>query len=98
MQRLLWDADGVAEASFGLWLILWWRRRLFPLRHWSPVNLSPVDIGADGRVLEEGVEFGGIVVHHVEEPSEHLDASALFLEELDNRLLFPLVGSRGVQW
>ena len=71
---------------------------MFPLQHWSPVNLSPVDIGADGRVLEEGVEFGGIVVHHVEEPSEHLDVSALFFEKLDDHFSFPFVGSRGVWW
>ena len=92
MRRLLWDADGVAEASF----ILWWWRQLFPLQHWSPVDFSPVDIVADGRVLKEGVELGGVVVHRVEEPFEHLDEGALFLEELDDHLSLPLVGGRGV--
>ena len=71
---------------------------MFPLQHGSPVDFSPVDIVADGRVLEEGVELGGIVVHHVEEPFECLDVGTLFLEELNDCLSFPLVGSRGVQW
>ena len=93
MRRLLWDADGVAEASFVLWR-RWW---LFPLRRRSPVDFSPVDIVADGQVLKEGVELGGIVVHHVEEPFKHLDAGMLFLEELDDHCSFPLVGVRGVR-
>ena len=42
------------------------------------------------------MELGGIVVSHVEEPFEHLDAGSLFLEELNDRLLFPLVGIGGV--
>ena len=96
MWRLLWDADGIAEASFGLWLVLWWRQRLFPLQCGSPVDFSPVAIGADGRVLEEGVELSGIVVRHVEESLERLDVGVLFLEELDNCLSFPLVGGGGV--
>ena len=57
-----------------------------------------VDIVADRQVLKEGVELGGVVICHVEEPFECLDAGSLFLEELDDPLLFPLVGSRGVQW
>ena len=93
MRRLLWDADRVAKASF----VLWWRWRLFPLRCWSPVDFSPVDIIADGQVLKEGVEFSGIVVHHVKETFKCLDAGALFLEELDDHLSFPLVGGGGVQ-
>ena len=92
MRRLLWDADRVAKASF----ILWWWRQLFPLQCWSPVDCSPVDIVADGRVLKEGVELGGIVVCHVEEPFECPDTGT-FLEELNDHLSFPLVGSRGVR-
>ena len=42
------------------------------------------------------MELGGIVVGHLEESFEHLDAGALFLEELDNCHLFPLIGSGGV--
>ena len=95
MQRLLWDADGVTEASFVLWW--WWRLQLFPLQHWSPVHFSPIDIVADGQVLKEGVEFGSIVVCHVKETFEHLDLGALFLEELDDCLLLPLVGGGGVR-
>ena len=72
MGRLLRDADGVAEASF----LLWWRR-LFPLRRWAPVELSPVDVCVDGRILVEGVECGGIVVRHLEEAFERPDAGAL---------------------
>ena len=94
MQQLLWDADRVAEASF----ILWWWQWLFPLWHRSPVDFSPVDIIADGRVLEEGVELGGVVICHIEELFEHLDVGTLFLEELDNCLSFPLVGIGGVRW
>ena len=71
---------------------------MFPLQHWSPVDFSPVDIVADRQVLKEGVELGGVIIHHVEEPFEHLDVGTLFLEELDDPLLFPLVGGRGVQW
>ena len=70
---------------------------MFPLRHRAPVDFSPVDIITDRRVLEEGVELSSIVIHHVEEMFEHLDAGALFLEELDDRLSFPLVGGGGVQ-
>ena len=88
--QLLWDADGVAEVSF---ILRWW---LFPLQHWSPVHFSPIDIVADGQVLKEGVEFGSIVVCHVKETFEHLDLGALFLEELDDCLLLPLVGGGGV--
>ena len=91
MWRLLWDADGVAEVSF----ILWWQQ-LFPLQCGSPGNFSPVDVDVDGQILEEGVELGGVVICHVEETFEHLDSGALFLEELDDCLLFPLVGGGGV--
>ena len=94
MWQLLWDADGVVKASF----VLWWRQRLFPLRHGSPVDFSPVDIVVDGRVLKEGVELGGVVICHIEEPFEHLDVGTLFFEELDSHCSFPLVGVGGVQW
>ena len=43
------------------------------------------------------MELSGVVICHVEEPFERLDACALFLEELNDHLSFPLVGSRGVQ-
>ena len=91
MGRLLWDAGWVTEASF-----LWWRR-LFPLRRWAPEELSPIDVWVDRRVLEEGVELSGVVVCHLEETSEHLDAGVLFLEKLNNCFSLPLVGSGGVQ-
>ena len=42
------------------------------------------------------MEFGGVVVRHVEETPEHLDPGTLFLEELNDHLSFPLVGGRGV--
>ena len=71
---------------------------MFPLRRGSPVDISPIDVGAGRRILEERVEFSGVVVRHVEETLERLDSGALFLEELDNRLSFPLVGGRGVRW
>ena len=71
---------------------------MFPLRHRSPVEFFPVDIWVDGRVLEEGVEFGGVVICHLEETSEHLDAGTLFLEKLDDCFSFPLVGGGGVWW
>ena len=92
MGRLLWDADGVSEASF------LWRRRLFPLRCQSPGEFSPIDVWVDGRVLEEGVECGGIVVRHLEEAFEHLDAGAFFFEKLDDCFSFPFVGGGGVRW
>ena len=92
MGRLLQDADGVAEASF-----LWWRQ-LFPLQCGPPVEFSPIDVNIDGRVLEEGVEFGGVVVHHVEETLERLDSCVFLFEELDDCLLLPLVGDAGVRW
>ena len=91
MGRLLRDADGVAEASF-LW---WWR--LFPLRRWAPVEFSPIDVWVDGRILVEGVECGGVVVRHLEEAFERLDAGTLFFEKLDNRFSFPFVGGGGVR-
>ena len=93
MGRLLWDAGWVTEASF---LRRW--RRLFPLWCWTPVELSPIDVWVDGRVLEEGVECGGVVVRHLEEAFEHPDAGALFFEKLDNHFLFPFVGGGGVRW
>ena len=92
MGRLLRDADGVTEASF---LRRW--RRLFPLWCWTPVELSPIDVWVDGRVLEEGVERGGVVVRHLEEAFERPDAGALFFEKLDNRFSFPFVGGGGVR-
>ena len=70
---------------------------MFPLRRWAPVELSPIDVWVDGRVLEEGVECGGVVVRHLEEAFEHPDAGALFFEKLDNCFSFPIVGGRGVQ-
>ena len=70
---------------------------MFPLRCWAPVELSPVDIWVDGRVLVEGVEGGGVVVCHFEEAFERPNAGALFLEKLDNRFSFPLVGGGGVR-
>ena len=70
---------------------------MFPLRHWSPGEFSPVDIGVDWRVLEERLEFRGIVVGSVEEAFERPDAGAFFFEKLDNRFSFPLVGGGGVQ-
>ena len=82
MRQLLWDADGVAEVSF----ILGWWWQLFPLRHWSPVDFSPVDIVVNGRVLECRLPC----------PCECLDAGVLFFEELDDCFFFPLVGSGGV--
>ena len=92
MGRLLRDADGVAKASFILW-----RRRLLPLQHRSPVELSPVDVWVDGRVLEEGVELGSIVVHHLEETLERLDLCTFLLEELDDCLPLSLIGDGGVR-
>ena len=70
---------------------------MFPLRRWTPVELSPVDVWVDGRVFEERLEFRGIVVGGVEEAFERPDAGALFLEKLDNRFSFPLVGGGGVR-
>ena len=63
----------------------------------SPGNFSPVDVDIDRQILKEGVELGGVVIRHVEEPFECLDAGVLFLEELNDCLSFPLVGSGGVQ-
>ena len=71
---------------------------MFPLRRWAPVELSPVDVWVDGRVLVEGVECGGIVVCHLEEAFERPDAGALFFEKLDNRFSFSFVGGGGVRW
>ena len=93
MQQLLWNADGGAEGeSFVLR-----RRRLFPLRHWSPVEFSPVNVIVDGRVLEERLEFLGVVVSHLEESFECPDAGAFFFEELDDCFSFPLVGGGGMR-
>ena len=93
MRRLLWDADRVAKASF----ILWWWRQLFPLQCWSPVDCSPVDIVADGRVLKEGLQLGCIVIGHFEEPFERPDPGAFFLEKLDDCFSFSLIGGGGVR-
>ena len=68
------------------------------MRRWSPGEFSPIDVGVDRRVLEEGVECGGIVVRHLEEAFEHPDVGAFFFEELDNRFSFPFVGGGGVRW
>ena len=70
---------------------------MFPLQHRSPGEFSPIDVWVDRRVLEEGVECGGIVVRHLEEAFERLDAGALFFEKLDNRFSFPFIGGGGVQ-
>ena len=69
---------------------------MFPLWHWAPGEHSPVDVWVDGRVLEEHLEFCGIVVCGIEESFEHPNAGALFLEKLDNHFSFPLVGGGGV--
>ena len=69
---------------------------MFPLRRRAPVELSPVDVWVDGRVLVEGMECGGIVVRHLEEAFERPDVGALFFEKLDNRFSFPFVGGGGV--
>ena len=71
---------------------------MFPLRHWAPVEFSPVDVWVDGRVLVEGVECGGVVVRHFEEAFERLDAGAFLFEELDNRCSLPFIGGGGVRW
>ena len=68
------------------------------MRCWAPVELSPVDVWVDGRVLEEVMQLSNIVVGHLEEPSEHLDAGPLFFEKLDNCFSFSAVGSGGVRW
>ena len=70
---------------------------MFPLRRWAPVELSPVDVWVDRRVLVEGVECGGVVVRHLEEAFERPDAGALFFEKLDNRFSFPFVYGGGVR-
>ena len=67
------------------------------MRRWAPVELSPIDVWVDGRVLEECLEFRGIVVGGVEESFERPDAGALFLEKLDDCFSFPLVGGGGVR-
>ena len=67
---------------------------MFPLQRWAPVVLSPVDVWVDGRVLEEGVECGGVVVRHLEEAFEHPDAGTFFLEKLDDCFSFPFCGGR----
>ena len=92
MGRLLRDADGVTEASF------LWRRRLFPLRRWAPVELSPIDVWVDGRILVEGVEHGGVVVRHLKEAFERPDAGVFFFEKLDDHFSFSFVGGGGVRW
>ena len=92
MGRLLWDAGWVTEASF-----LWWRR-LFPLRRWAPVELSPIDVWVDGRILVEGMECGGVVIRHFEEAFERPDAGVLFFEKLNNGFSFPFIGGGGVRW
>ena len=67
------------------------------MRRWAPVELSPVDVWVDGRILVEGVECGGVVVRHLEEAFERPDAGVLFFEKLDNRFSFPFVGGGGVR-
>ena len=95
MRRLLWDVDGATEGRSFV-LRQWWR--LFPLRHGSPGKFSTVDIVVDGRILEERLEFLRVVIGGVEESFECPDAGAFFLEELDNRISFPLVGGGSVRW
>ena len=68
------------------------------MRHWAPGEFSPIDVWVDRRVLEEGVECGGVVVGHLEEAFERPDTGALFFEKLDNRFSFPFVGGGGVRW
>ena len=92
MGRLLWDAGRKTKVSFVLW-----RRQLFPLRRRSPVELSPIDVWVDGRVLEEGVECGGVVVRHLEEAFERPDAGMLFFEKLDDCFSFSFIGGGGVR-
>ena len=70
---------------------------MFPLRHWSPGELSPIDVRVDGRVFEERLEFCGIVVGGIKKSFEHPDAGAFFFEKLNNRFSFPLVGGGGVR-
>ena len=70
---------------------------MFPLRRWAPVELSPIDVWIDGRVFEEGVERGSVVVRHLEEAFEHPDVGAFFFEKLDNRFSFSFVGGGGVR-
>ena len=67
------------------------------MRRWAPVECSPIDVWVDGQVLIEGVERGGVVIHHLEEAFERPDAGALFFEKLDNRFSFPFVGGGGVR-
>ena len=71
---------------------------MFPLRCWAPVELSPIDVWVDGRVLVEGMECGGVVVRHLEEAFERPDAGALFFEKLDDCFSFSFVGGGGVRW
>ena len=70
---------------------------MFPLRHRSPGEFSPIDVWVDGRVLEERLEFRGVVVGGVKEAFERPNAGAFFLEKLDNCFSFPLVGGGGVR-
>ena len=67
------------------------------MRRRSPGEFSPIDVWVDRRVLEEGVECGGIVVRHLEEAFERPDTGTLFFEELDNHFSFPFVGGEGVR-
>ena len=69
---------------------------MLPLRHRSPGEFAPVDVWVDGQILEERLEFHGVVISGVEESFERPDVGALFLEKLDNRFSFPLVGGGGV--
>ena len=66
------------------------------MRRRAPVEFSPVDVWVDRRVFVEGVERGGVVVCHLKESFERPNAGALFLEKLDDRFSFPLVGGGGV--
>ena len=93
MWRLLQDADGVAEGES---FVLRQQQQLLPLQHQSPGKLSTINIWVDGRVLKEHLEFGGVVVGSLEESFEHPNVGALFLEKLDDRFSFPLVGGGGV--
>ena len=70
---------------------------MIPLRRWAPVELSPVDVWVDGRVLEEGMERGGVVIRHFEETLERPDAGMLFFEKLDDHFSFSFIGGGGVR-
>jgi hypothetical protein len=65
------------------------------LRHGSPCKCPPICVSGDGRVFIEPLELHIVVLGHVEEGAEGLNAGAFLLEELDDRLPFLLVGGAG---